>query len=51
MNICEVQLWGGPGYIKQKYLKHLVYLKKKLKEEEVYIEYHTSINVNMIKSL
>ena len=37
MNICEAQLWGGPGYIKQKYLKQLEYLKKKLKEEEVYI--------------
>ena len=41
MNICEAQLWGGPRYIKQKYLQQLEYFKKKLKEEEVYIGYHT----------
>ena len=41
MNICEAQLWGGTKRIKDKYMKQLVYLKKKLKEEKVYIEYYT----------
>ena len=33
MNICEAQLWGGPKYIKQKYLKQLGRLKMKMKEQ------------------
>ena len=33
MNICEAQLWGGPTYIKQKYLKQLGRLKMKMKEQ------------------
>ena len=38
MNICEAQLWGGPTYIKQKYLKQLGRLKMKMKEEQTYIK-------------
>jgi len=42
MNICEAQLWGGPRYIKQKYLQQLSRLKVKMKEEQFYIEYYTN---------
>ena len=41
MNICEAQLWGGTRHIKQKYLQQLDFLKMKVREEEVYIEYYT----------
>ena len=41
MNICEAQLWGGPRYIKQKYLQQLSRLKVKMKEEQFYIDYYT----------
>lgn len=41
MNICEAQLWGGTKRMKEKYTRQLEYFKKKLKEEEVYIEYYT----------
>jgi hypothetical protein len=41
MNICEAQLWGGPRYIKQKYLQQLGRLKMKMKEEQIYIDYYS----------
>ena len=41
MNICEAQLWGGPRYIKQKYLQQLDRLKMKMREEKFYIDYYT----------
>jgi hypothetical protein len=41
MNICEAQLWGGPRYIKQKYLQQLSRLNVKMKEEQFYIDYYT----------